>query len=51
MPIQDQLYYLAIGAFALLFDSNVGIIAVILIALVIAFVLMLCRMARRVGDD
>jgi len=46
MPIQDQLYYLALGSLALLFD-NALVLGLILIVLVILFVVMLCRMARQ----
>jgi len=46
MPIQDQLYYLALGSLALLFD-NALVLGGILIVLVILFVVMLCRMARQ----
>jgi hypothetical protein len=50
MPITDQLYYFGAGAGALLFDNGV-VLMLILFVLMVCFVFMLCRIARRIGDD
>jgi len=51
MPVTDQLYYFAVGYWSLYFDSHMIAIMVLLVVVVVVFVVMLCRMARREGND
>jgi len=51
MPVTDQLYYLAVGYWSLYFDSHMLLIMLLFVLVVVVFVVMLCRMARREGND
>ena len=51
MPLTDQLYYLAVGYWSLYFDRHMIAVMLLFVLVVVVFVVMLCRMARRSDND